>query len=127
MCYIVDLHFASPARPPCTWCPLFSSQFSQSGAQRLRFTVASRSFARAVSVLRLRLGVRYLRSPARLLAREAWFCARLIQQYSSRAYFSIRKFKSTPDRTKQREQISRNEHKKMSIIKSSFNFSSNLL
>lgn len=29
-----------------------SSQFSQSGAQRLRFTVASRSFARAASVLR---------------------------------------------------------------------------
>ncbi|KAL0121447.1 hypothetical protein PUN28_006748 [Cardiocondyla obscurior] len=35
-------------------CPSTSSQFSQSGAQRLRFTVASRSFARAASVLRLR-------------------------------------------------------------------------
>lgn len=36
-----------PPRPP-------SSQFSQSGAQRLRFTVASCSFAHAASVLRLR-------------------------------------------------------------------------
>jgi len=52
-------------------CPL-PPQFSQSGAQRLRFTVASRSSARAASAPRPR--VRYFRSPARLLAREARFC-----------------------------------------------------
>jgi hypothetical protein len=74
MCYIVEPTASlgvSSLPPSCSRVPS-PPQFSQSGAQRLRFTVASRSSARAASAPRPR--VRYFRSPARLLAREARFC-----------------------------------------------------
>lgn len=55
-----------------------SSQFSQSGAQRLRFTVASRSFAHAASVLRSAFSSLLSRTPTR--ARSEVLRADPIQQ-----------------------------------------------